>query len=42
MGVDFPAVKERVEARYPFFRSTTLERNTLFGNQLRRPMHPAA
>jgi len=42
MGVDFPAVKERVEARYPFFRSTTLERNTLFGNRLRQPMHPAA
>jgi hypothetical protein len=31
MGLDFRAVKERVEARYPFFRSTSAERQALFG-----------
>jgi len=30
MGLDFRAVKERVEARYPFFRSTAAEREKLF------------
>jgi hypothetical protein len=30
MGLDFRAAKERVEARYPFFRSTRAERNALF------------
>ena len=32
----FGAVKERVEARYPFFRSTRAEREALFGRRLRR------
>jgi hypothetical protein len=31
MGLDFPARKQRVEARYPFFRSTWAEREKLFG-----------
>jgi hypothetical protein len=31
MGLDFPARKQRVEARYPFFRSTWAERENLFG-----------
>jgi hypothetical protein len=33
IGVDFRAVKERVEARHPFFRSTSAERKALFGRQ---------
>jgi hypothetical protein len=36
MGLDFGAVKERVEARYPFFRSTDAEREALFGRRPRR------
>ena len=36
MGLDFRAVKERVEARYPFFRSTPAEREALFGRRPRR------
>jgi hypothetical protein len=31
MGLDFRARKDRVEARYPFFRSTQKEREKLFG-----------
>lgn len=31
LGLDFPAAKERVEARFPFFRSTPAEREALFG-----------
>ena len=31
MGADFEDDKERVEARYPFFRSTAAERERLFG-----------
>jgi hypothetical protein len=31
MGVEFAAHKERVESRYPFFRSTLAERERLFG-----------
>jgi len=31
MGLDFPARKTLVEARYPFFRSTWTEREKLFG-----------
>ena len=31
MGVDFRATRGRVEARYPFFKSTTAEREALFG-----------
>jgi len=31
MGLDFSVAKERVEARYPFFRSTWAERDALFG-----------
>jgi hypothetical protein len=31
MGLDFRAARERVEARYPFFRSTRAERDALFG-----------
>jgi hypothetical protein len=36
MGLDFRAAKERVEARYPFFRSTRAEREALFGRRPRR------
>jgi hypothetical protein len=35
MGVDFRAKRERVEARYPFFRSTWAERNALFSRRVR-------
>jgi hypothetical protein len=31
MGLDFRAARERLEARYPFFRSTEVEREALFG-----------
>jgi hypothetical protein len=31
MALDFSAAKERVEARYPFFRSTWAERDAVFG-----------
>jgi hypothetical protein len=31
LGMDFQNVRDRVEARYPFFRSTAAERETLFG-----------
>jgi hypothetical protein len=31
LGSDFRAGKERVEARYPFFRSTAAEREAMFG-----------
>jgi len=40
MGLDYPAQRERVEARYPFFRSTPEERENLFGERrsdFRRP-----
>jgi hypothetical protein len=44
MGVDFRAVRERVEARYPFFRSTSAVRKALFsrqaGQHIRRPDFP--
>lgn len=33
MGADFKAVRDRIEARYPFFRSTAAEREALFGAQ---------
>jgi hypothetical protein len=33
MGLDFRAVKDRVEAKYPFFRSSEAERARLFGKQ---------
>jgi hypothetical protein len=33
MGFDYFAQKDRVEARYPFFRSTPEERESLFGGQ---------
>jgi hypothetical protein len=43
MGLDFRAAKERVETRYPFFRSTRTERNALFGRwALRRTDPPAS
>jgi hypothetical protein len=32
MGLDFAAQKDRVETRYPFFRSTEAEREKLFGD----------
>ncbi|MGD1037749.1 MAG: hypothetical protein ABR878_11255 [Roseiarcus sp.] len=32
MGADFHASQERIEARYPFFRSTAAEREALFGS----------
>jgi N-acyl amino acid synthase FeeM len=31
MGMDFLGVRARVEARYPFYRSTRIEREALFG-----------
>jgi hypothetical protein len=31
LALDFPAVRESVEARYPFLRSTNAEREALFG-----------
>jgi hypothetical protein len=31
LGLDFPAHKSRVEERYPFFRSTAVERERIFG-----------
>jgi hypothetical protein len=31
MGADFSASRERIEARYPFFKSDSTERETLFG-----------
>jgi hypothetical protein len=31
LGADFHAMQERIEARYPFFRSTAAEREALFG-----------
>jgi hypothetical protein len=37
MGLDFRAAKERVEARHPFLRSTSIERDALFGRQADRP-----
>lgn len=37
IGLDFRAVKERVEARYPFFRSTSAEREALFSRSAGRP-----
>jgi hypothetical protein len=33
MGIDFPAVRPRVEARYPVFRSTRAERDALFSRR---------
>jgi hypothetical protein len=42
MGLDFAAHKERVEFRYPFFRSTHEEREKLFGGWAgAKPSHPA-
>jgi hypothetical protein len=39
MGLDFSAHKDRVEARYPFFRSTPDERRKLFGDLGTRSEH---
>jgi hypothetical protein len=36
MGLDFGAAKQRIEARYPFFRSTPSERVALFGGRTER------
>jgi hypothetical protein len=33
LALDFPAVRESVEARYPFLRSTNAEREALFGQR---------
>jgi hypothetical protein len=33
MGLDFRAAKERIETRYPFFRSSQDERDCLFGSR---------
>jgi hypothetical protein len=39
MGAEFHAVRDRIEARHPFFRSTVAEREALFGPPpLRRPV----
>ena len=32
MGADFRAARERIETRYPFYRSTVAEREALFGS----------
>ena len=37
MGLEYPAAKERVHQRYPFFRSTYFERRMLFERFLRPP-----
>jgi len=34
LGMDFRAVQDRIEARYPFFRSSAAEREALFGPSL--------
>lgn len=39
MGLDFRAAKERIEKRYPFFRSTRGERDALFRRSAERPTH---
>ena len=31
MALDYPAARERVHARYPFYRSSKAERDALFG-----------
>jgi hypothetical protein len=45
MGVDFRAKRERVEARYPFFRSSRAERHALYSRWMPRraplPAYPA-
>ena len=46
MGLEYPAAKERVHQRYPFFRSTFFERRMLFERfiqapQILRPAMPA-
>jgi hypothetical protein len=33
LALDFPAVRDSVEARYPFLRSTNAEREALFGQR---------
>ena len=33
LGMDFHALRDGIEARYPFFRSTLAERDALFGSQ---------
>ena len=40
MGLDFRAGRERVEARYPFFRSTPAEREALFGPETSERTQP--
>jgi hypothetical protein len=40
MGADFRAVQERIEARYPFFRSTAAERRTIYGGTRRVGTEP--
>jgi hypothetical protein len=42
MGLDFRAAKERVEQRYPFFRSTLAERDALFNRSEPRTNHRPA
>ena len=43
MGANFHANRERIEARYPFYRSTVVEREALFGPApLRRARPPPA
>ena len=37
MGLEYPAAKERVHQRYPFFRSTYFERRMLFERFIRPP-----
>ena len=40
MSVDYPSVRERILARYPFFRSTFFERRMLFEREY-APLRPA-
>ena len=42
MGADFHENKKRIEARYPFYRSTLAEREALFGPELPRRASPAS
>jgi len=39
MGMDFQGMRERVEARYPFYKSTPIEREALFGRREREIEH---
>jgi hypothetical protein len=42
MGADFSASRERIETRYPFFKSDPAEREALFGPNKGRPTRPGS